>query len=106
MIFLHQGLDQSDDDFQESLRNTVSKLLFDLSPPSSDDEDLFPTKTIAPSKKRLVPNDGESSKEKYIDGLQVKRGRFEPNVTTDTLYKILCGSDDDEQEDGQELKVG
>lgn len=99
-----QGLDQSDDDFQESLRNTVSKLLFDLSPPSSDDEELFPTKSIAPSKKRPVPDDGESSKEKYIDGQQMKRGRFEPNVTKDTLYNILCGSDDDEEDDKENEK--
>ena len=73
-----------------------------MSPPSSDDEELFPTKSIAPSKKRPVPDDGESSKEKYIDGQQMKRGRFEHNVTTDTLYKILCGSDDDDEEDDKE----
>ena len=77
-------------------------MLFDLSPPSSDDEELFPTKSIAPSKKRPVPDGGESSREKYIDGQQVKRGRFELNVTADTLYKILCGSDDEVEEDDKE----
>lgn len=34
----------------------------------------------------------------------MKRGRFEHNVTTDTLYKILCGSDDDDEDDKENEK--
>ena len=79
-------------------------MLFDLSPPSSDGEDLFPTKSIAPSKKRPVPDDGESSKEKHIDVQQLKRGRFEPNVTADTLYHLLCESDSDDDKEKQDEK--
>ena len=78
------------DQSQENFRKEVDKIVAELSPPpSSDDDSLFEGSN---SKKRPLVDCSQ-----FIDQNQMKRAKFVPNVkNVKTLYSLLFSDEEDE----------